>query len=101
MLQQDRADDFVIATGKSHSIRDFLQTALRILGLDNDTEKYVLEDKKMHRPTEISISIGDASKASKQLSWRPETSFEDLVLMMVNYEISNLTGELEMPTDQK
>jgi GDPmannose 4,6-dehydratase len=90
MLQQDCADDFVIATGKSHSIKDFLQTALRILGLDGDVESYVIEDKKMYRPSEISISVGDASKAFNQLKWKPKTSFEDLVAMMLTYEISDL-----------
>jgi len=82
MLQQDEPEDFVIATGKSRSVGEFLETAFRYAGLDyND---YLVIDELLYRPSEVNILEGDASKAHQKLQWLPETSFEDLVREMVD-----------------
>ncbi len=82
MLQQDEPEDFVIATGKSRSVGEFLETAFRYAGLDyND---YLVIDELLYRPSEVNILQGDASKAHQKLQWLPETSFEDLVREMVD-----------------
>jgi GDPmannose 4,6-dehydratase len=82
MLQQDEPEDFVIATGKSHSVGEFLETAFRYADLDyND---YLVIDELLYRPSEVNILQGDASKAHQKLQWLPETSFEDLVREMVD-----------------
>ena len=82
MLQQKEPEDFVIATGKSRSVGEFLETAFRYAGLDyND---YLVIDELLYRPSEVNILQGDASKAHQKLQWLPETSFEDLVREMVD-----------------
>jgi GDPmannose 4,6-dehydratase len=81
MLQHSKPDDYIIATGCVHSIRDFLDIAFHYLGLD--WEKYVEIDPRYYRPTEIDILQGDFSKAHKVLGWKPKVGFEDLVIMMV------------------
>ena len=82
MLQQHEPEDFVIATGKSRSVGEFLETAFRYAGLDyND---YLVIDELLYRPSEVNILEGDASKAHQKLQWLPETSFEDLVREMVD-----------------
>jgi GDPmannose 4,6-dehydratase len=81
MLQQDAPDDFVIATGEAYSVRDFLTLAFQRLGLD--WEDHVEMDSRYLRPTEVELLQGDASKARAKLGWRPTTSFEELVSMMV------------------
>ena len=81
MLQQESPDDYVVATGETHSVKDFLDAAFEYVGLDwND---YVKIDPKYFRPTEVDILQGDASKARKKLGWKPRTSFRQLVEMMV------------------
>lgn len=90
MLQQEKADDFVIATGENHSVKEFVEEAFRVIGVD-DWEKYVEHNKKEHmRPAEVDYLVGDYSKAKKVLGWKPKTSFKQLVEMMVN---ADLTGE--------
>jgi len=85
MLQQDEPEDFVIATGKSRSVREFLETAFSYVELDfND---YLLMDEQLYRPSEVNILQGDASKAHQKLQWVPETSFEDLVREMVDSDM--------------
>ena len=84
MLQQDRPDDYVIATGESHSIRDFLEIASARLNLD--WEKHVDIDPRYFRPTEVDHLRGDASKAGTVMGWTPETSFTHLVEMMVDHD---------------
>jgi GDPmannose 4,6-dehydratase len=81
MLQQDEPDDFVIATGETHSVREFLEKVFQ--KLDLDIEKYVEIDSRYFRPTEVDILLGDATKARKKLGWTPKVSFEQLVDMMV------------------
>lgn len=86
MLQQDEADDYVIATGKTHSVREFLRVAFEAAGLGS-YEPYVVIDPRFVRPAEVDRLIGDAGKAKKKLGWKPEVSFEELVAMMVESDI--------------
>ncbi len=88
MLQQDEPGDFVIATGASHSVRDFVQAAFGHVGLD--WEKYVTTDPRYMRPAEVDFLVGDASKAAKILKWHPEVDFKDLVRMMVDADMKRL-----------
>jgi len=88
MLQQDKPDDFVIATGKSHSITEFLEESFEHAGLGN-WEKYVEIDKKLFRPLDIDNLVGDPSKAEKILGWKAQMSFKDLVHLMVDKDIKN------------
>ncbi len=85
MLQQDRADDFVIATGISHSVRDLVEVAFGHVGLDY--RKYVRVDPKLLRPAEVEHLIGDSSKARTQLGWKPSVDFRGLVTMMVDADL--------------
>lgn len=87
MLQQDKPDDYVFATGKEHSVRDFIQAAFTAVGLP-DWEKYVEYDHDQHlRPADVDTLIGDASKAKKILGWKPSISFDQLVKMMVEEDL--------------
>jgi len=86
MLQQNEPDDYVIATGKTHSVRDFLRVAFEAAGLGS-YEPYVVIDPRFVRPAEVDRLIGDASKAKQKLGWEPEVSFEELVAMMVESDI--------------
>ncbi|AKM81425.1 MAG: hypothetical protein UT13_C0001G0463 [Candidatus Pacebacteria bacterium GW2011_GWF2_38_9] len=86
MLQQDKADDFVIATGETHSVREFLEIAFRVAGL-GDYQKYVKHNKKYDRPAEVDLLIGNPEKAKKILKWEPSVSFEELVTLMVTQDI--------------
>jgi GDPmannose 4,6-dehydratase len=89
MMQQDKPEDYVIATGESHSIRDFLDVAFNCVGID-DWSNYVVQDERFMRPAEIDVLCGDSSKARKQLGWSPKTSFEEMVERMVNTDIGLL-----------
>ena len=88
MLQQEKPDDYVIATGETHSVREFLEAAFGHAGLD--WRKYVDIDPRYYRPAEVDLLIGDATKARKQLGWSPKTSFQDLVRLMVDADIKLL-----------
>ena len=94
MLQQARADDYVIATGKSHSVRELVQVAFGHAGLD--WQKHVKTDPKFLRPAEVDLLIGDPSKARTELGWTPEVDFEGLVKMMVDADVERYrqTGRL-------
>ena len=87
MLQMPSGDDYVIATGKTHTVRDFVQLALDIAGLKNSLESYVKFDKEMLRPSEVDLLVGDARKASDKLGWKPNTNFEELVRIMVTNDL--------------
>jgi len=87
MLQQEIPDDYVIATGVTHSVREFVEFALAAAGLNGSIEKYVDFDKEMVRPAEVDLLIGDASKAHKTFGWRPRKTFEQLVQLMVENDI--------------
>jgi GDPmannose 4,6-dehydratase len=91
MLQQDEPSDYVVATGETHSIRDFLAVAFEHVGLD--WEDYVEIDPRYYRPSEVDILVGDASKAHRELGWQPTVTFEELARMMVDSDIHVL--ELE------
>lgn len=87
MLQQEEPDDYVIATGESHSVREFVELAFKAVGIE-DWQKYVIADSPKHnRPAEVDYLIGDYSKAERAFGWKPKTSFEDLVKMMVESDI--------------
>jgi GDPmannose 4,6-dehydratase len=86
MLQQDEADDYVIATGRTHSVRDFVRIAFEVAGL-GPFEPYVAIDPRFVRPAEVDRLIGDAGKARRALGWDAEVSFEQLVAMMVESDI--------------
>lgn len=88
MLQHDHADDFVIATGQTHSVGEFAELAFQIAGIENGLEKYVKIDDNLKRPSEVDLLIGDSSKASKVLGWKPKVSFEDLVRLMVEHDLN-------------
>jgi GDPmannose 4,6-dehydratase len=88
MLQQDKPDDYVIATNETHSIREFLDEAFGHAGLD--WKKHVEIDPRYYRPAEVDLLIGDYSKARKQLGWEPKTKFKDLVRLMVDADIKLL-----------
>jgi len=90
MLQQDQADDYVIATGKTHSVRQFLEIAFGHVGLEY--EDYVVQDPRFMRPAEVDQLIGDNSKARRVLGWEPTVGFEQLVTMMVDSDIKLLGG---------
>ena len=90
MLQQDTPDDFVIATGETRSIREFLDAAFSFIGIE-DWSGYVKIDEKFMRPAEVDILRGNYSKANEKLGWSPKTSFNDLVRIMVENDIKLLT----------
>jgi GDPmannose 4,6-dehydratase len=86
MLQQEHGDDYVIATGETHSIRDFLDLAFAHVGID-DWTPYVRQDPRYMRPAEVDVLIGDAAKARKVLDWKPKVTFEELVGRMVDADV--------------
>ncbi len=89
MLQQDVPDDYVIATGITHSIRDFLNEAINVAGLTGLAEDYVIIDEAFKRPAEVDLLVGDATKAFKKLGWRPKITFKELVSRMVQHDLAN------------
>ena len=90
MLQQDKPEDFVIATGKSHSIRDFLDVAFNCVGID-DWSNYVVQDERYMRPAEIDVLCGDSTKAREILDWYPKTAFQEMVSRMVKKDVGLLS----------
>ena len=91
MLQQDKPDDYVIATGETHSVREFAEKVFSKLGLDY--AKYVAVDARYFRPTEVDVLLGDASKARKALGWQPRVSFDELVDMMIAADLESAKKE--------
>jgi len=87
MLQQDEPDDYVVATGETHSIRELLDIAFAHVGVD-DWSRYVHQDPRFMRPAEVDLLIGDPSKAHERLGWRPRVGFADLVRMMVENDLA-------------
>ncbi len=86
MLQQPEPDDYVIATGETHTVREFLDASFRLAGID-DWSGYVKQDPRFMRPSEVDLLIGDASKAHAKLGWKPRVSFDDLVRMMYEHDL--------------
>jgi GDPmannose 4,6-dehydratase len=95
MLQQDRAEDYVIATGQTHSVRDLAKVAFGHAGLD--WEKHVKIDPRFLRPAEVDLLIGDPSKAKRELKWQPDVDFHALVKMMVDADIKRHTESVKHP----
>ena len=91
MLQQDQPGDFVVATGRTQSVRRFCELAFGHVGLDY--RDYVVLDERFMRPAEVDLLVGDSSRAREVLGWQPETSFEDLVRMMVEADIALLRAQ--------
>ena len=89
MLQQDEPEDFVIATGETHSIAEFCELAFGEVGLDY--RDHVVEDEKFFRPAEVDLLIGDASLAREKLGWRPTYTFAQLVSEMVRSDVDKLS----------
>ncbi len=90
MLQQERPDDYVIATGISHSVRELVEVAFNHAGLD--WQKHVVLDPKLIRPAEVEHLIGDCTKANAQLGWHPTVNFSGLVKMMVDADLERIAA---------
>jgi GDPmannose 4,6-dehydratase len=93
MLQHATPDDYVIANGRTHSVREFVRIAFDSAGLGS-YEPYVVQDPRFMRPAEVDLLIGDPSKAKSVLGWQPEVSFEELVEMMVRADIDRLAPQV-------
>ena len=91
MLQQDEADDYVIGTGKAHSVRDLVQIAFAAAGIE-DWEKYVTVDPRFFRPAEVEFLLADPSKAKKKLGWNPRRTFEEMITEMVQTDMKRLAS---------
>jgi len=91
ILQQDHPDDYVICTGKTHSVREFCEAAFAYVGLNY--EDYVIQDERFYRPAEVDLLVGDPEKARKVLGWKPRVSFEELIQMMVDADLQYLGRE--------
>jgi len=94
MLRHEEPDDYVIATGETHSVREFIQEAFSYAGLD--WRKHVEIDSKYYRPAEVDLLVGDASKAKSKLGWAPRTRFKDLVRLMVDADVATLGNERKL-----
>ncbi|WP_028328581.1 GDP-mannose 4,6-dehydratase [Brachyspira alvinipulli] len=93
MLQQEKADDYVIATGETHSVREFLDEAFGLVGLD--WKKYVEIDPRYYRPAEVDLLLGNPAKAKEKLGWTPKTTFKELVKIMLEYDLKNVGLSLD------
>jgi GDPmannose 4,6-dehydratase len=91
MLQRDEPEDFVVATGEAHTVREFAAAAFARAGLD--WEDFVIVDPELHRPAEVEHLVGDASKARRMLGWKPEVGFGELVGMMVDADLAAIPSE--------
>jgi GDPmannose 4,6-dehydratase len=92
MLQQDNPDDYVIATGETHTVRQFCQESFGYLGLD--WEQYVMVDPKLYRPAEVDLLVGDYGKAKRVLGWEPSVNFQELVRIMVDADMASLQQQV-------
>jgi GDPmannose 4,6-dehydratase len=93
MLQQEQPDDYVIATGETHSVKEFVEEAFSAVGLN--WQDHVEIDHKYHRPAEVDLLVGDASKAYRTLGWRPKTTFKDLVSLMIDADVAMVGHDRE------
>ncbi|MCE9519511.1 MAG: GDP-mannose 4,6-dehydratase, partial [Verrucomicrobia bacterium] len=98
MLQQDQPDDYVVATGETHSVQEFVEETFGLLDLD--WKKYVKHDARYERPAEVELLIGDYSKAKKQLGWEPKVKFKELAKIMVDADLKMAEAELHMSKHQ-
>ncbi len=92
MLQQEEPDDYVIATGETHSVQEFCEEAFNLVGLD--WQKYVRHDARYERPSEVDLLLGDASKARRVLNWQPRVTFRELTRMMIEADLKLARQEL-------
>lgn len=92
ILQQEKPDDFVVASGETHSVKEFLEEAFRYAGL-GDWKQYVEIDPRYLRPVEVEVLVGDATKAKEKLNWQPKIKFEDLIKIMVDADLRKLNLE--------
>ncbi|MEK7578825.1 MAG: GDP-mannose 4,6-dehydratase [Patescibacteria group bacterium] len=90
MLQQEKPDDFVIATGETHTVKEFVEAAFKRAGIKN-YKKYIEIDERYYRPNEVNLLLGDIAKARKILKWSPKTKFAELVNIMMDFELKNIT----------
>jgi GDPmannose 4,6-dehydratase len=88
MLQQEFPDDYVIATGETHSVQEFVDLAFKAAGLEGESAKYVVRDERYVRPSEVDLLVGDSSKANEKLGWTPTVGFEELVRRMVDHDLA-------------
>ena len=95
MLQQDKPKDYVISTGIKYSIKDFLTMAFKVIDINN-WDKYIIQDERYMRPAEVDMLVGDSSKAHKELGWKPKTSIQEMVSLMVNNDIKLLKKQYEL-----
>jgi len=95
MLQQDHPDDYVIATGETHSVQEFCEEAFGYVDLD--WRKYVVQDERFMRPAEVDLLVGDASKAGRLLGWEPTVTFRELVRLMIDADLDALRGNARVP----
>ena len=98
MMQQDNPDDWVIATGETHTVREFAEVAFKKVNLNY--EDYIQISEKYFRPNEVDFLLGDSSKAKEKMNWKPKTSFNDLVELMVNHDIE-LAKQEKILIDEK
>ncbi len=98
MLQQDTPDDYIVATGESHSVRELVETAFAHVGLD--WQKYVVQDPALIRPAEVDHLVGDPSKARRVLGWKPEVTFFDLIRIMVEADLEKEKRLLQLARNQ-
>ena len=94
MLQQEKPDDYVVATGETHSGKEFVEETFGLLNLD--WQKYVEIDPRYYRPAEVDLLVGDASKAKKKLNWKPKVKFKELIKIMVNSDLELAQQEAHM-----
>ena len=87
IIQQDKPDDYVVGTGTSYTVEEFLKKAFEVLDLNY--KKYLLVDKNLFRPSEVNLLQGNANKIKKKLAWRPKTTFQELVTEMVLFDYNN------------
>ena len=95
MLQMDNPDDYVIATGKTHSVEEFLTLAFECVGLEKHISDYVIRDERFTRPSEVDLLVGDNSKAREILDWEPKVTFQELVRRMVEHDLKTEMNKLE------
>lgn len=93
MLQQDTPDDYVVATGETHSVREFVQEAFDHVGLN--WEEYVVQDPRFYRPAEVDLLVGNPAKAKRKLGWEPTVSFKELVRLMVDADLENWERQMK------
>jgi len=94
MLQQEKPDDYVVATNETHSVKDFCELAFGLVGLD--WKKYVRHDARYERPAEVELLIGDPAKAARQLGWKPKVRFKELVKIMVDHDLDMAKRESQI-----